>query len=458
MSSNKEGCPFLLVTANVGSIFEDPDGLLKIWILEFLKTIENLQPLFIALHCQEVGGKNYETSMKHVKYFVKTLLDSEQLMPYCNVRVFLDEDFTHTENFTALGNLYFIHESLKDVKLFDFESKIFHPVIGREIFSGNIEDVTLKEKAKFPQQLFPECKWSRKGYLRTRWSCENFIFDLTNIHLFHDASNFIAMESFPSQYTVIRQDALQHVLDKFNNDDYESVPMFIFGDFNFRLDMKAVIERLTQDDINHSKGAKNGSSETISFKDPMVEDKTILTLGKKVFDLSDHDKTFLHEQNHKWLLDLDKEVKCFEDQLYEFNIGFPPSYPFTEEATCSSYMKTRCPAWCDRILLNKSAMDLIRDQSSDLLDEVKYDMIGKNVPMGDHKPILLSFKLIAPADQSESINDLDSPASSKALNTLDFGTSLRGSLPHGNDPTSGTRYICIQCGDKEVPVFRETTV
>lgn len=71
----------------------------------------------------------------------------------------------------------------------------FIPVDGKEIHSGNIEAVTTKEKAKFPQEFFPECKWSRKGFLRTRWSISGTVFDLINIHLFHDASNFIAMET-----------------------------------------------------------------------------------------------------------------------------------------------------------------------------------------------------------------------------------------------------------------------
>jgi hypothetical protein len=37
----------------------------------FLQTVSRLDPKFIALHCQEVGGKNYEHSMKHVEYFVR---------------------------------------------------------------------------------------------------------------------------------------------------------------------------------------------------------------------------------------------------------------------------------------------------------------------------------------------------------------------------------------------------
>ena len=111
----------LLVTANVGSIFEDPDRMLKMWLQEFLATVKRLSPDLLAIHCQEVGGKNYEESMQHVNLFVKCLLASEDMDQFDKARIFLDEDFTAVDKFTALGNLYFIHESVKNVQLWDFE-------------------------------------------------------------------------------------------------------------------------------------------------------------------------------------------------------------------------------------------------------------------------------------------------------------------------------------------------
>lgn len=58
--------------------------------------------------------------------------------------------------FQALGNLYFAHTSLTDIKIWDFELKAYVDAIGKEVHSGNIEKVTTKEKAKFPQHFFPE--------------------------------------------------------------------------------------------------------------------------------------------------------------------------------------------------------------------------------------------------------------------------------------------------------------
>ncbi|CAL8391268.1 unnamed protein product [Arctogadus glacialis] len=58
-----------------------------------------------------------------------------------------------------------------------------------------------------------KCKWSRKGFIRTRWALADCAFDLVNIHLFHDASNLVALEKSPSVYSGTRQKALGYVLD-----------------------------------------------------------------------------------------------------------------------------------------------------------------------------------------------------------------------------------------------------
>lgn len=63
------------------------------------------------------------------------------------------------------------------------------------------------------------------------------------------------------------------------------------------------------------------------------------------------------------LLEDDSELECFKDRLMEQEIKFPPSYPFTEDMCGTTYMKTRCPSWCDRILFSHSAKALISDVS-----------------------------------------------------------------------------------------------
>ena len=71
-----------------------------------------------------------------------------------------------------------------------------------------------------------------------------------------------------------------------------------------------------------------------------------------------------------------------EESLFEVERNFPPSYPFMEEKeNPDKYMESRCPAWCDRIVMNKNFMKSLERDS----ECVEYGMIGEGTCMGDHK-------------------------------------------------------------------------
>ncbi|KAI8478993.1 Type I inositol 1,4,5-trisphosphate 5-phosphatase, partial [Branchiostoma belcheri] len=211
-------------------------------------------------------------------------------------------------------------------------------------------------------------------------SREAFIFDLVNIHLFHDASNLIAVETWPSAYSNYRHRALEHTLKRISEDKHEKVPHFIFGDFNFRLDTQSVVKSLCAT-AKEERIGNDGQIKRLVYKEEGSENgKVVLTLEKKVFD---HFNQEVFINDFKWLHQFDKEPKRFADRLQELDITFPPSYPFSEDVREGrQYMKTRCPAWCDRILLSQSARDLI--QRGDEYSPV-YHVMGSNVCMGDHK-------------------------------------------------------------------------
>ncbi|XP_020564898.2 type I inositol 1,4,5-trisphosphate 5-phosphatase isoform X1 [Oryzias latipes] len=391
-----QGYGILLVTANVGSLFEDPENLQKTWLREFYQTVQSHKPHFLALHCQEVGGKNYEASMSHVGSFVKELLSSDALMEYNRARVYLDEDYKSKEHFTALGSFYFIHETLKNIQQFDFNAKIFEKVVGRETCSETLESRSSLEKAKFPKDYYPQCKWSRKGFIRTRWALADWTFDLVNIHLFHDASNLVAWENSPSVYSTTRQKALGFVLDRITDQRYEKVPYFIFGDFNFRLDSKQFIESVCSTATMQTvTTGKTNEVDKLIFREIDNDKKVVLQLEKKLFNYVNQD--VFRENNGTSLLEFDKELTPFKDRLIELEISFPPSYPYSEDSTQGKeYMNTRCPAWCDRILMSPSARDQFFKPENEE-KSVTYDNIGANVCMGDHKPVFLSFRIAAGA-------------------------------------------------------------
>ncbi|XP_048799971.1 inositol polyphosphate-5-phosphatase A isoform X2 [Lagopus muta] len=451
------GAGVLLVTANVGSLFDDPENLQKNWLQEFYQVVHAHKPHFMALHCQEFGGKNYEASMSHVDKFVKELLSSDAMKDYNRARVYLDENYKSQEHFTALGSFYFLHESLKNIYQFDFKAKKYKKVTGKEIYSDTLESTPMLEKEKFPQDYFPECKWSRKGFIRTRWCitdwapCQSLArlqgstrllpaapedgvvlpsqnaasscvgqpravagpkgllpthclvqaardgaFDLVNIHLFHDASNLIAWETSPSVYSGIRHKALGYVLDRIIDQRFEKVSYFVFGDFNFRLDAKAVVETLcAKATMQTVRAADTNEVVKLIFRESDNDRKVMLQLEKKLFDYFNQD--VFRDNNGTALLEFDRELSVFKDRLYELDISFPPSYPYSEDSTQGKqYMNTRCPAWCDRILMSHSAKELILKSENDE-KIVIYDHIGPNVCMGDHKPVFLSFRIAAGA-------------------------------------------------------------
>uniref|UniRef100_A0A7N6FI71 inositol-polyphosphate 5-phosphatase n=1 Tax=Anabas testudineus TaxID=64144 RepID=A0A7N6FI71_ANATE len=379
-----QGTGVLLVTANVGSLFEDPVNLQKTWLREFYQAVQSHKPHFLAVHCQEVGGKNYAESMSHVDSFVKELLSSDAMKEYSRARIYLDENYKSQEHFTALGSFYFIHESLKNIHQFDFKAKKFKKVVGKETCSETLENTPTLEKEKFPQDYFPESKWSRKGFIRTRWALADCAFDLVNIHLFHDASNLVAWEKSPSVYSGTRQKALGYVLDS----------LLLCGDSDFirHSHVESLCSTATMQTV---RAADTNEVDKLIFRESDNDRKVILQLEKKLFNYVNQD--VFRENNGTSLLEFDKELSVFKDRLHELEISFPPSYPYSEDSSQGKqYMNTRCPAWCDRILMSPSARELVLKPENEERSTV-YDNIGPNVCMGDHKPVFLSFRITAGA-------------------------------------------------------------
>lgn len=105
---------------------------------------------------------------------------------------------------------------------------------------------------RFPQTFFPEFPtWSRKGYLHTRWQLGQAACDLANVHFFHDQCNLgsLVRDEKPllSPYALSRQKALAHTMRALlaEAQGAEAPPAaFVFGDFNFRLDLSQVLTHL----------------------------------------------------------------------------------------------------------------------------------------------------------------------------------------------------------------------
>jgi inositol polyphosphate 5-phosphatase INPP5A len=123
---------------------------------------------------------------------------------------------------------------------------------------------------------------------------EGSTFDLVNIHLFHDASNFAALEETPSVYCKSRRKALVYTLERFHRDaENNTAPYFVFGDFNFRCDTEGVVKNLTKDLTMHRLQSVKNDHTKVQYRDG--DGQNVLTVGKKEFTHSDHQTKFKEE-------------------------------------------------------------------------------------------------------------------------------------------------------------------
>lgn len=391
VSSIMESLGVLLVTANIGSVCDEPEEIEKSWLQEFYKTVQDHQSAFIALHLQEFGGKNYQENMGSAENFIRRLIQSEEMSQYNCVQSFIDNDFTQPERFTALASIYFIQNSLCSVQIYDFQEKNFVSVSGHSTCLGSLEDYPTVHKERFPQDFWLEFPWTRKGFMRTRWLVNDRMFDLVNLHLFHDASNLVSIDCSPSVYSANRRRGLYHVLTRLKDDC--NAPFFLFGDFNFRLDLKSLIQ--AQGWSSSDTGDTDG--QTAAYEQ---DGEVQLTMKSKRFE-HQNAKVFQDENEHM-LLRFDHEPIPFLSDLTELQITFPPTYPFSENVTKpSEFLGTRCPAWCDRVFMSHAARALLQ-KGKEGEACVQYGRIGGDVCMGDHKPVFLCFEMETKFDQPEN--------------------------------------------------------
>lgn len=66
--------------------------------------------------------------------YSKIIGDESIIKAYSRVRIFLDENFEDIEKFTALGSIYLIHDSVVNVKLYNFRTAQYEPLEGKFTF------------------------------------------------------------------------------------------------------------------------------------------------------------------------------------------------------------------------------------------------------------------------------------------------------------------------------------
>lgn len=267
----------LLCTHSIGCVFDDINNSLANWLDALDEVVTTSAADFVAVHLQDLTGTLFvryrapeEPSMETIARLSEAVrarfLDfwcSGMLCPQVH------------DDFTALGCIFLVRRSvMHDIALFEFGSSsggsgwrsitlLDEPLLPAPALSNR-----WCRHSSFPRDLFDELipelpsrrddhQWMRKGWLHTRWSIEGQPLDLLNVALPGDDDNLRALcrTDALSAYASGRQDALKHAIEMLNAAGPAAAALgplppalCVFGELNFRLDMRMVLAQLAGED------------------------------------------------------------------------------------------------------------------------------------------------------------------------------------------------------------------
>ena len=113
--------------------------------------------------------------------------------------------------------------------------------------AGHHSHTSVNKYAMFNGFKFSNAGTSRKGYLHVALEIGSRICHFVNVHLFHDDDNTKAVTKSPSEYADRRVAAIVEMLGSISaHIKPHKDALFIFGDFNFRLDLCRLVKMIQE--------------------------------------------------------------------------------------------------------------------------------------------------------------------------------------------------------------------
>lgn len=136
---------------------------------------------FVAIHIQELGGKDWAVGMASVDAFIECVdlcRASPEVRPHTNspshshslslrqlraqpecmyfgrALVLLDTQHDRGDSFTALGSIYLVHDEVAEAEVLDVASGRFQPLVGT-VVARDLNDCFLAEKQRFADSVYP---------------------------------------------------------------------------------------------------------------------------------------------------------------------------------------------------------------------------------------------------------------------------------------------------------------
>jgi len=449
----------LLITHNVSGIFDSLPAGLSQWICELKALVARLGADFIALHCQEVGGTSWRGSDLASVGTMAQAVEAAFPEYWCSGMMML-ADTSVPQEFSALGSMYLVRrKAAARVALWrDAEGERaaqFEPVasLPSPLLSTPALPAARCRHYRFPSSAYPHGpEPSRKGWLRTCWRVGGAPLELINIHNFHDESNLRAIAEradtdATSDYAECRRAHLAKAMAERPSAGVPDVARFIFGDFNFRLDLPSVVRSLCGDAaLADARALAPGDDAALALlpraDTPSVStasgsegsDATVgagsIRVGAKAFRFSSAAHLLARVDA---LRACDGEIPAYNaadpaHPLRELECTFPPTYMYLsghkgekrprEESEGGSGDRSgvpagcpppgsaewvdgpaladvvhhvgskRCPAWCDRVLFDEVGERLVRRSAA----PAAYGAQLQHAIVCDHNKVYLSFE------------------------------------------------------------------
>jgi len=341
---------------------------------------------------QELGGKADYQCKESVSSFFRQLREPSIFDDYTCTCSYIDEECGVNAKYTALGCSYFVHKSLDNVELWNFNSNCFSPVVRSHQFHSISDDVGTIRKFKFPLSCFSkkQVRLPRKGFTWIRWKIQDRVVDMLNIHLSHDADNVYCATKSPTKYSKHRRRSFEYIFERLL--DAKSQHQILFGDFNVRPDTKHLVEHIMENKGERILTTNEDGQPTSIVYRKTDESSSELQIEQRFFVLRSYEA--FDEKNVPNIIPFDRELDWIKnDHGYkELPIKFQPTYPHKEnpeEEEGTTFLSVRCPSWCDRVLIDSKLFDDVMKNSTCTL----YDSFGKDIILGDHKPVFLAFDI-----------------------------------------------------------------
>ena len=443
----------LLCTHSIGCVFDDLDNNLAWWLDALDEVVTTSAADFVAVHLQELTGSLFVRYRAPEEPSMDTIARLSEAVRarfhdfWCSG--ILCSPVTDASDFTALGCVFLVRRSkMRDVSLFEFGS----PSGGSGWKSITLLDEPLLpapglserwcRHSSFPRHFFGELvpelttsgridhQWTRNGWLHTRWSIEGQPLELLNVALPGDEDNLHALHRTASlsAYANSRQDALKHALEMLNAAGPPAAALgplppalCVFGELNFRLDVRMVLAQLAgqhalsdalSSDARQGGGWHGGGPDTrvalpllpvapsraglCSSLARCVARPAVVVEARR-FVIDDVGLFATGSDRLRLLSACDVEAAAcarWSPALVEpSEPTFAPTHSYALGATSSAALPafdcTRCPSWCDRVLLNPVGMRLLRAAS-----DVRYSALEQEgVVRSEHSLVHLAFTL-----------------------------------------------------------------